>query len=87
MVYHYYYVVNLYNLSTFKIVVIHLEFEFLDDSRVNVDYPNNLLEIPSEVESSLLNSGMRLPNYAVKSIVKYFQERLYKIEAGIIEIN
>lgn len=65
----------------------HLEIDYLDESSVNVVYSKDLLEIPREVESALLNSNLRLPNYAVKRIVEYFEEHEYKIEVGISKIT
>lgn len=64
-----------------------LEIDFLDENCVTVDYPYDLLKIPEEVESALLNSDLRLANYAVRRIVEYFQEHGYDIEVGIREIN
>jgi len=63
----------------------HLEIDFLDESSVDVDYPNDFLELSNKVESASLNSNMRLPNYAVKRIVNYFEEHKYKIERCIRE--
>ena len=65
----------------------HLEIDYLDEGIVNVVYPKDLLEISGEVESALLNSNMRFPNYAVKRIVEYFEEQEYKIEVGISKIT
>lgn len=61
----------------------YLKIDYLDESHVDVDYPKDLLRIPKEVESGLLNSSLRLPNYAVKRITDYFQEHVYTLEAGI----
>jgi hypothetical protein len=61
--------------------------DFLDENCVTVDYPNDLLKIPKEVESVLLTSYLRLPNYAVKRIVEYFQDHVYKVEACVKEIT
>jgi hypothetical protein len=43
-----------------------LEFEFLDENGVTVDYPKDLQNIPGEVELALLNSNVRLPNYLLR---------------------
>ena len=59
----------------------------LDEAIVNVVYPKYLLEIPREVESALLKSNLRLPNFAIKRIVEYFEEHEYKIEVGISKIT
>ena len=58
----------------------HLEIDFLDEAGVNIVYPRDLQEIPREIGSALLNSNLRLPNYAIKRIVKYFQEYMFRIE-------
>ena len=68
------------------------EIDFLDKNCVTVDYPNDLLKIPEEVESVLLTSVLltsylRLPNYAVKRIVESFQDHVYKVEACVKEIT
>jgi hypothetical protein len=65
----------------------HLEIDFLDENGVTVDYPKDLLELPKEVESALLNSDMRLPDYAINRIVEYFEVHEYKIEEVIKGIN
>jgi len=65
----------------------HLEIDYLDEAIVNVVYPKYLLEIPREVESALLKSNLRLPNFAIKRIVEYFEEHEYKIEVGISKIT
>ncbi len=65
----------------------HLEIDFLDEAGVNIVYPRDLQEIPREIESALLKSNLRLPNYAVKRIVEYFEEHEYKLEVGISKLT
>ncbi len=65
----------------------HLRIDFLDDDCLNLEYPSDLLQIPKEVESALLNSNLQLPNHAVKRIVNYFEEHVHKIETGIIQLQ
>lgn len=64
-----------------------MEFGFLNEYGITVDYPKDLLEIPREVESALLNSNLRLTNYVVKRIAEYIEEHEYKIEDSIKEIS
>ncbi len=63
----------------------HLKIEFLDENLVTVDYHKDLIEI--EVKLASLNSNLRLPNYAIKGIVDYFEEHMYKVETGIRELS
>jgi hypothetical protein len=65
----------------------HLDIDFLDENCVTVDYPTNLQKIPEEVELVLLNSYLRLPNYAVKRIIGYFHEHIFRIEKVVNTIR
>ena len=65
----------------------HLKIDFLDETGVILEYPSDLLQLPKGVESALLKSNLRLPNYAVKRIVEYFEEHQYKIEDVISKIT
>lgn len=65
----------------------HLDIDFLYEKGIMVNYPNDLLKAPEEVQLALLNSYLRLPNYAVKRISEYFHEHVYEIEEGVAQLN